>query len=236
MTLLELVQEFSESVGVTRPSLVIGSQSTQVKQMKALLNKLPEDLLQRNVTQVNVKEAVFVTVAGEDQGPIEALAPGFAGIVMDTFFDRTRNLTVSGGVRPDEWQALKAVNFSGPLPMFRIRNDRLYLTPNTAEGSTLAFEYVSRYFINSADVLVERLANDSDTFTVRDGVVLAWLDWRWKKEKGLEYAEEFSAYERSVSSLFQRQNSPRAVRMDHYGCEDFRPGIVVPLGGVLVNP
>ena len=59
--------------------------------------------------------------------------------------------------------------------------------------------------------------------------MLADLRWRWKKEKGLEYAQDFESFE----LLFARATSNDGMRRDlsMEGTPSIvRPGILVPAG------
>jgi hypothetical protein len=52
------------------------------------------------------------------------------------------------------------------------------------------------------------ISRDNDSFTGPDSVPLAWLKWKYKADKGLEYAEDFAQYERLVS-MWVLDQSPK---------------------------
>lgn len=237
MTLVELVAEFSASVGVIfADGVVIGSQSAQTRQMGKLLNRFCDDLVTRQVYQQNTLECVFTPLPQEDQGSISSIAPyGFRGILLKTFYDRTRNLQVLGGIRPQEYQQLKSMRMTGPYPNFRIRQNRLLLYPAPAASSTFAFEYFSAFFVqDSTGTPKQYWTLDSDSSIFNDELPLAWLNYAWRREKGLDYAEAFMSYEMLLASLSARDNTPRPVSMS--ASEYTGPGIVIPPGNWLQTP
>jgi hypothetical protein len=59
--------------------------------------------------------------------------------------------------------------------------------------------------------------------------VLAGLKWRWKKEKGLDYAEDLRTYETQVKDAMGRDGGKRVLNMN--GCpSDAMPGVFIPQG------
>lgn len=70
---------------------------------------------------------------------------------------------------------------------------------------------------------------DTDAFRFPNRIPLLWLRWWWKKEKRLDYAEEFRAYELAIADLGTRDAAPRTVDMSRRESMA-KPGIVIPEG------
>jgi hypothetical protein len=68
---------------------------------------------------------------------------------------------------------------------------------------------------------------DTDTFLVPEELCIAGLRWRWKKEKGFEYAEDFRSYEMQVKDAMSRDGGKSVICLDG-GYKDARPGIMAP--------
>jgi hypothetical protein len=234
-SLLQICQEFAARTGIPQPTLVVGNADKGVLQMLGLLNELCEDLLIRKAFQQNSREATFVSTAAEDQGNIYTLAPyGFEGIIPETIFDRTQRLPLTGGLTPQEWQVNKSLQNLGPYYQFRIRNDRLLFQPALPVSHTIAFEYVSSFFVASSGGTPQQYWQaDGDTFVFPDSIPLSWLRWAWKKEKGVEYAEDFTKYELLVTTKANRDNAPKRVYLDSELADGMKPGILVPQGNWL---
>lgn len=237
-TLLELVQAFTAERGLPVPVYVVSNPDRQIMQILALLKAFNRDLLTRKAFQQNTVETTWQSLASEDQGDIDLIAPsGFEGILLDTFWDRTLRLPMAGGVTSSEWQARVALNFTGPLYQFRIWQNHLWSVPAPVADHTWAFEYLSSWFVRSeANDLKKFWTADTDTSIMGDELPLAYLAWAWPQAKGFEYAEAFAQYERLISVKLGRSNAPQ--KADLAGSfQPLRPGIVVSPGSwPLTNP
>lgn len=202
MTLLELVQRFCSRTGIPSPSFVVASTDAQVLQLKALVDEVCEDLCKRWTWTDLTEESTFTTLAAEDQGAIATLAPnGFLRILNETIYNRTLRLPLYGPMSARKWQAVKALPNAGPFYKYRIRGGHLLFNPAGTAGQTCAFEYASSFVVLASDLTTRKTyaTADDDTFLLDATLILAGLRWKWKSEKGLPYAEEFSRYETLVA-------------------------------------
>lgn len=232
MSLLTVVQSFCQRTGLPVPSFAIGSTDAQVLQIIALANEVVEDLCDRWTWTDLMREAVFTTVTGEDQGSLDTIAPnGFLRISQETIFNRTLRLPLFGPMTQAQWQALKALPTTGPFYKYRIRQNHILFMPAGIAGHTCAFEYASSYAILANDGATYRsaFAADTDTFILDEKLLTAGLRWKWKAEKGLDYAEEFRRYEELANNASGRDGTKPRIDMSGGG-NDFRPGIWVPSG------
>lgn len=233
---LDLVRRFCQRTGLPQPTYVIGNQDIQIAQLMGLLEESLEMLVRRPERgwQVLTREALFVTKNQEVQGSLSNIAPGMIWITDQTIFNRTTRLPMYGPLSPEERQLSKALQTAGPYYRYWITEDQLHLYPVPPAGQLLAFEYVSAYAWVSGDTTKPRVYRDSpeeetDICVLPRDVVLADLRWRWKKEKGLEYAQDFESFE----LLFARATSNDGMRRDlsMEGTPSIvRPGILVPAG------
>lgn len=237
LNMLTIAQRFCGRTNIKVPTYVIGNPDPQVLQIAGLLDEFCDDLSLRKIWQATNLEAIFTSVATESQGTLDTLCPyGYQGIVLDSFFDRTQMLPLFGGIAGAEWQARKAFNFTGPYYQFRVWQNQLWFNPVPPAGHTIAFEYNSNFFVKNeavdgADPALYRQywAKDTDTCLIDDALPIAWLRWAWKKEKGLEYAEDFNKYERLVNTKSARQDRPQIVNLGDR-TQTIVPGIFVPAG------
>jgi hypothetical protein len=231
MTILTVIRAFCQRTGLPAPGFVAASQDAQVVQLLALANEVIEDLVDRWTWQDLVKEATFVTIAGEDQGAIATIAPsGFSRILQETIFNRTLRLPLFGPLAASQWQGLKALPNPGPNYQYRIRGGRLLFSPAGVVGQTCAFEYASRNAAIGADSIAKpAFTLDTDNFLLPESLLMAGLRWKWKAEKGLDYAEEFRRYEILANNAAGRDGTKPRLAMDG-GCASAVPGIFVPAG------
>lgn len=236
MTVLSVIQNVCKRTGIPSPATVLGSTDTQVLQLLALLEEEGNDLASRANWLGLTFEAPHTSLAAEDQGAISTIASnGFRYLKNNTIWDRTTKLPVAGPLDSEDWQVIKATLTLGPRYRYRIRGGRLLITPTPTAGASWYFEYVSKNWILGADLTTYKqyFTLDTDTILLPEELIIAGLRWRWKKEKGQEYAEDMRTYEVQVKDALGRDGSKTSVKMDG-GTKAIRPGIFVPEGNWTV--
>ncbi len=233
LSLLEIVTAFCERTALPIPVAVMYSPDAQVAQIRALLEEEGKVLSSRGAWEVLTYETTLTTAAVEDQGDITDLCPnGFRYIKNQTIWDRTDRLPVFGPLSATDWQALKAVVSVGPRYRFRIRGRRLLVNPVPPANHTWYWEYVSKHWILDGDDDTGRcfFSKDTDKIALPEDLVLMGLRWRWKKEKGLEYAEDFRDYEIMVKDAIGRDGAKPILDLGQDPARGLQPGIFVPSG------
>lgn len=229
MSVLTIVQQFCERTQLPVPQTVIGNSDPQVRQIKALLTEEGNALAMRGDWEILVREVTHTTLAQEDQGFMTTIASGFRYICNETMWDRTDMLPVPQ-IGSSIWQRLKAVVSSGPRYKYRIRGGKLLINPTPPADHTLAFEYLSKNWVSDvAGNLSTAPVEDDATTLLPEQLILMGLRWRWKKEHGLEYAEDFRDYEMQVADYLGRDGGKPVLQMDG-AVREPRPGIFVPEG------
>ncbi len=233
MSLLTIVQRFCERTGLPSPNAVLGSGDSQVLQIKGLLEEVGNDLNRRYSWQATTFEETFTTTATESQGAMTTLAQnGFNYVKNLTLWDRSTILPILGPVDGPRWQQLKAVFVTGPRYVFRILNNQFLVNPIPAAGETWAFEYSSVCWITDSTgaTFKEYFTQDTDVCLLDESLLLMGLRAWWKKEKGLEYAEDMRMYEAQAKDAMARDGGKPMLRLDNRGDDPARPGIFVPQG------
>jgi hypothetical protein len=157
---------------------------------------------------------------------------GFSYIKNATIWDRTDRIPVAGPLDGQEWQAMKALVPAGPRYTFRIRGNALLVNPVPTAGHSWYFEYFSQNWIVSADGTQYRqyFTQNDDELGLPETLLLMGLRWRWKKEKGFDYAEDFRTYEMQVKDALGRDGGKRVIYADNGSWRGPQPGIFVPAG------
>lgn len=244
--MLTTVQKFCRRQGISVPSTVLGSGDDTIAQIYSLLEEECTELATRGPWAGLRNQCEFLSLASESQGTLSSLGSGPTStnnlnyIISQTFWDRSQRLPVLGPYDPQDWQAVKAVQVTGPQYYCMIRGSdsggeaELLMNPAPPAGHTMAFEYVTwnwcRNFVSTGVYTPgQSFTNDADLFQVPENIVLMGLRWRYKKEKNLPYAEDFSSYEEMVAAAFARDGMKQVLHMDSAGYEP-KPGIWVPSG------
>ena len=231
MTMLQTVQRFCRRTNITVPTSVVGTTDLQVAQICGLLEEEGAELSGRGSWQNLTLETTLTTTATESQGAITTIASeNFRYIKNDTMWDRTESLPVIVIDGPD-WQAEKGFDTTSPRYRARIRGNNLIVTPTPVAGNTWAFEYVTWSWILDTDGTTKKqyFTADTDTFLLPDAILQMGLRWRWKKEKGFEYAEDFRTYETMVADALSREGLQTTLYQDRTARHS-SPKIVVNQG------
>lgn len=234
MTAASAIQRFCAAVGVPQPSDPFGDSTSTTAQMLELLNQEGRSLSRRYDWQELTFEATFTTAAAESQGTLTSIIGAtqqLRKIVNDTIWNRTTKQPIFGPLSKQTWQAQKALSISGPFPQYRIRENTLRFIPNPTAGQTCAFEYVSSCWLQAsgAGAFKVNVSANTDTILLNEELVMAGMEWRWLRKKGLSYSEEFNSYERLVKSEMSINGTKATLRMDG-ASNKMRPGITVPIG------
>lgn len=131
---------------------------------------------------------------------------------------------------------MKAWVINGPRYQFRLRANKFLINPAPTAGWTWAFEYQSKYAVSNAAATTyyDRFAADTDLIYLPDKIVQLELRWRWKKEKGLPYAQDFEDLEQLLVNALSRGKQGKVLQLDlapgdgGYGAP--KPTIVVSAG------
>lgn len=238
MTMLSSVQAFCKRTGLPSPATAAGTTDKQVAQVLAVFNEAGKDLAQRHTWQAMTHEATHTSLAAASQGTIASIATnGYDFIIDNTFWDRTQRIPICGPLSSEEWQAIQAQPETGPRYYYRLRGGLLLITPTPPAGSTFAFEYKSKNWVLAVDgtTYKDECTVDTDTLLLPDNLFIMALRWAWKKEKGLEYAEDFRMYEAQVEYQKAADKGAQTLQLDDCTPRRPRPGIFVSPGSWPVS-
>jgi hypothetical protein len=231
---LEVAQKFADAVGFTRPTTLVANTSDDVRQLTELLNQAGRELASRHNWQMMCLEANFTTVGVENQGTLATIIGGaqtLKSIVNDTIWNRTTRLPVCGPLNQKIWAGYKALSLTGPYPQYRIRQNQILFNPVPTAGQSCYFEYNSKCWLTDSTGATFRrnLVADTDIFLIDDELLMAGLEWRWLRKKGMSYSEEFMSYEALVADAIVAEKPHATLAMDG-ASERYSAGIVVPIG------
>jgi len=228
MSLLTAIQYFCGRTGIPVPTSVIGSSDSQVLQCLRLLEEEGNDLALRGMWNVLTVEASLTTLAAESQGAITSIATrSYRYIINDTIWDRTRKQPIYP-INQDDWQAIKGTVSAAPPYRYRLRDGELLVVPTPSAGLSWYFEYMSEAWIKNGSNYVSYFVADTDTMLLPEKLLIMGLRWRWKKENGLEYAEDFATYESQVKQILAEEQPRKHLYMNPDNSN--MPGIYVAAG------
>ena len=230
MSCLTLIQSVCLRVGLDAPTAALSSSDRNIKQIVELSNEAGQELARRYPWQSLLNVGNYTTVATEVQGTISTIAPGLDYIINDTIWNRSLRRPVFGPKTPQTWEQQKAFAINGPWSNYRLIGDTLTMYPVPAAGQNCYFEFQSKNWITTSTASTSATwTNDADVPKLDNNLLVLDTIWRWKQQRGLEYAEDFAKSERLYNDLAGRDGGKDSISLD--GTKyDIYPGIVVPSG------
>lgn len=219
MTLLTIIQDAATKCGF-QPGFVpaaAGSSDQNIEQLVLFSQETGRELMER-ANWVNLDTAGTVTGDGvstlfqlpqdwqrfspSDKSPSGALVSNSNGL-----------LTLYGPINTEDLNILKAYPASTVRPVWRIIGGALEIWPALALGELVTFNYYSSFWIMNAARTVSRArwVADDDFALINEDTITKGTTWRWKQSKGLEYAEDFRAYETSFARNAAQQMTERVI-------------------------
>ncbi|MBF0309845.1 MAG: hypothetical protein HQL56_09980 [Magnetococcales bacterium] len=231
MSLLTLVQQAADTVGVPRPATVINNSDRNVQTLLSLAQFEGVALSSRGPWQEQMREATFTTTAGVADYPMATIAPDFSYLVKQTLFDRSNNREISGPLSPHRWQTAQLAS-GGLTSAFRIREGQLRLTPTPTDSWNMAFEYCSRNWCRSAGGVDQSAwMADSDTGILSEYLMTLGLIWRFLKAKGLAWGDEYRVWQEEVKRELGRSGGAAELDLGPRGAGCVGQSINVPESG-----
>lgn len=214
MTMLSIIQDVADRMGIPRPASVISSNDTQVRQLLALLNEEGCELSKRGDWQSLTTEWTFQTTAATLQDDT-ALPDDLGRFIADSFFNRTQVRKLIGPITPQEFQRIQAQPVYNKVYLaFRERLGKFLISPPPPADNLIAYEYISKNWAkSSAGVAKAKFTADDDTSYLPEDLLKFGLRWRWKQAKGLPYGEDMTTYERAASKALANDGGARALNM-----------------------
>ncbi|MDB4351931.1 hypothetical protein OAA60_00695 [Porticoccaceae bacterium] len=237
MTLLSIIEETTDELGIAKPSSIVGNTDRQIAQLLSLANREGRALARRGRWSTLVRENTFtLTTSTQDQGAMNSTVVtdgDFKFLLGDTLWDRTTSLPITGAVNSVGWQTLQAFPVTGPYFQFMLRSDgHLWINPAPGAADTVAFDYYSTAWCEQSDGTARNNAWGADTDVGRldEDLMTMGLKWRWLRAKGLDYSEEYAEYERAVIDDLARDGGKPQLSLESRDRDYRKAGIIVPIG------
>ena len=230
-TVLTLIQDFTEKMGLPRPAALVGSQEKSVRQLNALLRETISDLGKYGWSEQTLR-FTWTALGAQDQGALTTIfGLGYDGLIQDSLWNQTRRMRLYGPVPNTVWQALQTLPNAGPEFQFWISGGHLYVSPTLAVTDTLSAQYITKYTVLAVDGVTAkaRVTADDDSLLFPDDVVTRGLEYKWRKQKGeAGWEDDYNAYIGLVANALTKDGAPTlSLSRNNKGA---RPGIVIPAG------
>ncbi|NTG09263.1 hypothetical protein [Rhizobium rhizogenes] len=235
MSLLTIIQNVCAELSIQIPGLVAANPDPTVMQLKQLSQRAAYALARDHDWSDLVVRRSF-TATGVIPEPAEPPPDWERFIDNGAIWNNSRLWQLNGPVDAQAWQRNVIIN-SNPVPqIWRMLGGKLAFYPNNI-GETLSYEYISNAWVvvNGGSTYATTWANDADTVRgFSEPLLELSLMWRWKRAKGLDYAEEMDNFERAKESEIGSDRASTAFSLSKTNRgnvpDNYWPGIVT------VNP
>lgn len=194
-TLLSIVQNVTDRIGLRRPSAIIGSSDQQVRELLVYAKQEGRELMKAVPWQELTTEHTFTTVAADAQ--TSSIPSDFDRFLNDSIYNRTSERKIWGPISAQEWQQRKAFTTSSTIDYwFRVRGDTILMNPQPAAGESVYYEYISQNYCQATGggATKSEWGVDTDEPRIPFELFELGIEWRWRKAKGLEWQTPFQQY------------------------------------------
>lgn len=199
MSLLTIAQALAKSVGLAVPSAVIGSGDRTWQEVTEHANAAGEELARR-VDWGQLTQSATITGSGAQFA--HALPSGFDRVTKGQGV-----YTSTGPARPltqAEWATLADVE--GVPRYFILRDTDIRFWPYLAVAATATVSFQTK---NWCDNGTAKWAADDDASLIDEEIFLKALEVRWRRTKGMDYADHEAEYEAALGSYARNNDRSR---------------------------
>lgn len=188
MSLLTICEGLAKNVGMAIPDVVMTSPLREWSEAVHMANQSAEEITRR-VSWGQL--TATATLTGDGTNLKHALPAAFLrnveGVAVSGSGGAVRSLSRA------EWGSLTATE--GTPRYFLLEEDDMTLWPYLANAATVTVAYQSKYWCSNG---TDAWAADTDTALIDEGLLLKGLIVRWRRQKGMEYADLEAEYEAAL--------------------------------------
>ena len=216
MAALDAAQRIADELGLPRPQTLSGSADQSSRKILSLMNASGIRIMRRHDWCVLQQETTFLTVSGYDQGALSTHAADIdrRRIVADTMWNRTNNDQIIGPVTSEEWQDEMSGVSRSVSRRFYLRGNNIFLLPSPPAAETIAFEYISKNWVqNATGDGVALLAADTDIILIDEELLILDVCWRYNRAGGFPYEEQQQEFEGMLTQAIAVDRPARRLRL-----------------------
>lgn len=215
-TVADIVSDAAIELGLVVAPIADPYASTDqnIVQLRQLLKSQGRELVKVRAWTHLQKDFLLTTVPGQTSYPLPV---DYRATEDQTGWNRTSALPMTGPVSPQAWAQLKALPMASAVTlMWRPLNGQVVVTPTPTQALTIAFEYLSSYWVRSLGAP----APDKDAPTAATDVVcfepllaLRALKLAFLKAKKLECSSEQEEYDETLAAVAADDSPAEVLRL-----------------------
>jgi hypothetical protein len=215
VALIDIVQDAALRCNIPVPASAAGVADTDVQKLIAFAQDAGDDAVER-WGWLNTKAAG--TVTGDGTTTLWTLPAGFQSFNPSTVLisSVSPTLPLRGPINEEDLLQIKKLAWT-PVPgVWRRIGTQLEIYPAPASGEVISYVYASKLWITNSSGVANatgRWAADTDLSLIPERVVRLGCIWRFKRNKGLDYSQEFEDYESALDLNAGAENTERVISM-----------------------
>ncbi|MDF9301609.1 hypothetical protein P5P81_03295 [Tritonibacter mobilis] len=208
-TVLEIVRSAAPAIGLERPGVLFGSTSrTEIELQRAVI-EAADMVLRAHDWRKLMK---ISTSTGDGSETEFALPSDFLRMPKDADVWSSRTQSPLSRISPEDWLQMDVGIGDFSYGAWTLFGGNMVFRPALSTGETARYWYVSKEVVQGTDgARKERFSDDDDLFVLDDRVLELALIYQWRKDKGLDYAEEMQAADAALSREVESDKGARIV-------------------------
>lgn len=229
-TLLQIVQDASTDIGLSRPAVVASATLESPIRMLRILNKaglqLAKEIAWNELLTVRTFTAVAAQAQIEPPSDYGRMAP------MSALWDVSLRRPAVGPLPTDKWLDLLTNTTTGGDKYWTLIAGKFNIYPTPAVTDTFTFGYISKNWVVNGSFYKDRFDDDDDEPIIDAELLTLELIWRWKSAIGLDYAEDMANANRQKEIVVAATRGPRILELSDPFRGDlpanYWPGVISP--------
>jgi len=212
---VSLLTAVSDAMGLclgTTPTSVVGNSDGNVITFLAQAQREVNDTWPQFKWS---KARVAFTITGDGATTLWSLPSDFERFEEGNTFWSTMfpSVPLIGPILENDLLALKALPVTPLRPVWHLYGSKLEIWPALASGEVVNAIYYTTYPIVASDgsTAKQRWTADTDLPAFPESVLTNGMIWRWKKDKGRDYAEDFRTWREDRELMAAHQHGGKIV-------------------------
>lgn len=235
MTLLTAINEAQRELSLPVTATIIADGQETQNLLYRLANKAARELAtsrpEYRLPPLE-REHTFTTTTGATL-QASGKPSDFKRIIPDTIWNRTTDKKVAGPIDQEEWAIANGVPITTNCTQYAmLRYDGLHIFPAPTVAETVAYEYRSSKPVLAVDgtTYKESFSVDTDSYVLGDELLTLDVVWRYKRDKGRDYAESLKDFEMALLTVSSATSGARRAYIAQPDADPFGPGLIPETG------
>lgn len=208
MTALSACQSAATKLNQPRPATVYGATTPFAQELADLANETATAIAKAHDWR---RLTTLATITGDGSDTSFALPSDYDRMPLDSnVYGSLARLPFLKARDLDQWLEFDITPVVGAPGYWINLGGEIQIKPAMASTQTARYYYQSNIIVSGSKTA---FTTDTDTFLLPERLLTLGIVWRWKSQKGLEYAEHLKNYEIAFGEEAGRDKGSRILYM-----------------------